>query len=227
MIKKFESFVNEGKSNPVVDKDWKRMSDLVLSKKDASGVAKSITNKDKAIARFVCGLKLSGSQPDYRWGSYLGHFSEFGNQALELGATTEEIQSVFDQTEIPAQYTEKIDKLSSKKLSNRFVGFLVKNILDAGFDIEFLPHNGYALTREGQNAMSRNGRKWTIGYKTEIDLGDKKVSLNFDAITDEGDGPTSYVIDRSSDRMFTGLYGSEAMGKLAFNDQIMRKLTDR
>ena len=219
MIKKFENFVNEG----IVDKDWKRMSDLVLSKRDSDGVAKSITNKDKAIGRFVSGLKLLGSQPDNRWGSYQGHFSEFGNQALKLGATVEEIQSVFDQTEIPPQYTEKIDKLSKKKLSNRFVGFLVKNILDAGFDIDFLPHNGYALTGEGKDAMSRNGRKWTIGYKTEIDLGDKKVSLNFDAITDEGDGPTSYVIDRSSDRMFSGIYGS--LGKLAFNDQIMRKLT--
>lgn len=41
--------------------------------------------------------------------------------------------------------------------------------------------------------MARNGRKWTIGYKAEINLGNKTVQLDFDAITDEGGGPTSYI----------------------------------
>lgn len=41
--------------------------------------------------------------------------------------------------------------------------------------------------------MSRNGRKWTIGYRTKIKLGDKEINFEFDAITDEGDGPTYYT----------------------------------
>jgi len=224
-MKNFSEFINEGN---IADKDWKRMSDLVLSGKDGASVAKSIKDKNKAIARFVSGLKLENKTPDYneRWKEYRGYFSEFGNKALELGATVEEIQAVFDETEIPSKYAEQLTDLSDKKLDDRFVGTLSKAVLDNGFDINYL-HSGNALTIVGKDAMRRSGRKWTIGYKTEITLGDKVVKLSFDAITDEGDGPTSYFIDNSgSDPIFRNPYGHEEVGKIKFVASVIKALND-
>lgn len=206
-IKLFENFddasMNEALS--ISPKDWDRMLALVMKGDDGETAAKLIKDKNKAIARFITGLKLSNSPLNYNdgWRSFSGSFSAIGKKALELGASQEEIKSLFDATELPNTYVEKMAKLGGKKLNNRFVGAISKAILDLGFDIIYLPHNGNAITSDGKDAMNRSGRKWTIGYKTEIDLGDSKVKLTFDAITDEGDGPTSYVIDSSSDAIFT------------------------
>jgi len=219
-MKKFNEFITESK---IVDKDWKRMSDLVLSGKDGVSVAKSLKDKTKAIARFVSGVKLENGKLDYneKWKEYHGPFSEFGNRALELGATPEEIQIVFDENDIPPKYAEQLTDLSDKKLDNRFVGTLSKAVLDAGFDINYLS-SGNATTIVGKDAMARNGRKWTIGYKTEINLGDKVVNLTFDAITDEGGGPTSYFIStRDSDPIFRNSNNYESIGKLKFITNVM------
>jgi hypothetical protein len=108
-------------------------------------------------------------------------------------------------------------KLSGKKLKDRFVGDISRAILDAGFDINYLPYNGYAMTGEGKDAMARNGIKWTIGYKSEIILNDKKINFNFDAITNEScdPKPTYYVVDQSSDSIFSPLKW-KIMGKMEF-----------
>jgi hypothetical protein len=170
------------------------MLDLVMSKKDGAPVAGLIKDKKKAINRFVAGLKLRGEEPNYNGRGYRGSFAEFGNRALELGATQDEIRQAFDEATVPQKYTEKMSALGGKKLANRFVGDLSRAIIKAGYNITFLPHNGNAITGEGRDAMSRNGRKWTIGYKTEIEADGEKFKLGFDAITDEGDGPTYYVV---------------------------------
>ena len=210
----------------ISNKDWDRMSDLVLSGKDGAGTAKIIKDKNKAIARFVAGVQLSEKYICYdeQWKEFRGVFCEFGEKALDLGATVEEIQSVFDENEVPSSYKEKLGNFSTKKLQNRFVGDLSRKILKAGFDINYLPHNGFAITMTGKEAMERNGRKWTIGYKTEIDLGTKKVKLTFDAITDEGNGPTSYLIaSNESDELFADC-GYGVAGKLQFINKVMEKL---
>jgi hypothetical protein len=200
-------------------KDWDRMLDLVMKDDDGDTVAKLIKDKNKAIARFIAGLKLNNSPLKYNedWKSYSGRFSSLGNKALQLGATPEEIQNLYIETGTPSIYIEKINKLNGKKLNDRFVGDISKAILDMGFDINYLPYNGYAMTSEGIDIMRRNGIKWTIGYKTEITLDDKKIKLNFDAITNEScdPKPTYYVIDQSSDNRFSHLIW-KVMGKQEF-----------
>lgn len=210
--------INEG----VSPKDWDRMLDLVLKGDDGETAAKLIGDKNKAISRFVCGLKLSNApftyNPDDRWRpfGYSMPFTDLGKKAIALGATADEIQKVYDETEVPQNVLDKQNQRAGKKLKDRFVGSISKAVLDAGFDITYLPHNGRAITMEGKDAMSRNGRKWTIGYKAEIDLGGKKVPFVFDAITDEGDGPTSYVIDNSSDSIFRSISNWKRYGKNEF-----------
>jgi len=210
----------------IEDKDWSRMVDLVLSGKDGNAAANAIKDKRKAIARFVCGCKLTNDRPapcSWRNG-FMNSFSEFGDKALSLGATVEEIQTIYDAIIIPQKYVDKMGVMAGKKLRDRFVGDFVKKVLDNGFDIEFLPHNGYAISYVGKAAMSRNGRKWTIGYKSEITLKDKKVKLIFDAITDEGDGPTSYVVCDESDNMFGNFSDYEKLGKQKFIKEIIETL---
>lgn len=72
---------------------------------------------------------------------------------------------------------------------------------------------------EGKEAMDRNGRKWTIGYKTEIVSGTNRMQFVFDAITDEGGGPTYYMLG-PSDSAFDRLYGRKPMGKLEFINKL-------
>lgn len=175
----------------ITKKDWDRMTELVLTDSEAVGVASSIKCKKKAMARYVAGIKLTSDEPQPH--RYFSRFGRFGNRALELGATEEEIRELYDQVEVPAEYLEKISRYGGKKINNGFVGFISKLVLDSGCDIRFLPHNGNAITQEGRWAMQQNGRKWTIGYKTQIIKGDSVVDFIFDAITCEGGGATQYV----------------------------------
>ena len=198
------------------------MLDLVLENKD--GNPKVIKSKNKAIARFVTGLKLKKKPIIYtsEWNEYNGWFYEFGNRALSLGATPKEIQDAFDSiTHIPIEIVKKHNHLSTKRLDDRFVCLFSKAILKAKFDIVFVYH-GNALTLEGKDAMGRNGRKWTIGYKTIID---KKINFAFDAITDEGFGPTSYVIDKAnSDTIFSDLSSFERYRVKELINQVLTRI---
>ncbi len=183
-------------------KDWDRMMDLVLADKDGASIAKSIRDKNKAIARYIAGMKIDNRS----------NFDSFYNKAIELGATKDEIDLIMSNTVIPDNIAEKYKDLKNKKLSNRFVGPISKEVLKMGFDINYLPHNGNAITMEGKDAMSRNGRKWTIGYKTEITTKNKTIDFIFDAITDEGGGTTFYSI-----YMFDGSHvESRVMGQREF-----------
>jgi len=178
----------------ITKKDWDRMVDLVISRSEGIGIAATIKCKTKAMSRYVAGIKLERDElSEPGWCGFHGSFSAFGDRAIKLGATFEEIQELFLNTEVPAGYFEKIEKYKGKKLSDRFVGFISKMVIDSGCDIEFLPHNGNAITLEGMRAMEINGRKWTIGYKTRIKKGDSVVDFIFDAITCEGGGATQYV----------------------------------
>jgi len=210
-LKLFEEFINSvNEAARVETKDWDRMLDLVMKNDEGEKAAKLIKDKEKAISRFIAGLKLAGAPLKYDSSSRTSpyrqsQFSDLGNKAIELGATPEEIEELYNTTEAPLSFIEKMTRLGGKKLNNRFVGSISKAILDSGNDITYLPHNGNALTMDGKHAMQRNGRKWTIGYKSQIDLKDRKVNLSFDAITDEGDGPTYFVLGYDSDEIFKPL----------------------
>lgn len=217
----YEKIIIEASKNKGVGtKDWDRMLLLVLKDNDGASIAKKLKNKDKAIARYVAGVKLEGTPSNWE------PFTDFKEKALELGATEEEIETLLGQTEIPEKIKLKLVTLKTKKYGNRFVGDISKAVIDANFDINYMKHNGYAITHIGKDAMTHNGRKWTIGYKTEIDLGDRKIKFDFDAITDEGNGPTYYIVDRiESDNAFYDLTHGE-LGKNKFIKQLKEILVN-
>lgn len=78
----------------VSDKDWDRMQTLINKKSDGAGVAKSIKDKTKAIDRYVAGLKLTNSELVFP--RFSGSFADFGNKAIELGASYSEIKRAYD-----------------------------------------------------------------------------------------------------------------------------------
>ena len=184
-----ENYVFEG----IEEKDWMRMADLYLNDKSGASVAKSIKDKNKAIARYVTGVKISGSDviPEYALNSsgtlLSGQFSEFFNKAIELGATKEEIIAEYDKLgTIPEKISEKISIFAAKNMGSWVIGDVSKSVYKAGFDMT-LSKGGNATTVAGKEAMDRSGRKWTIGYVATVKLADKsETSISFDAITDEG-----------------------------------------
>ena len=120
-IQNYNEFLNEKLNESVniviTPKDWDRMLDLIVSGKDDSVVAKLINKKDKAIARFVAGLKLIDfpfpSDKDLRGNVFNSEFSDLGNKAILLGATVDEIKDVFDKTILPQKYIAKLNNLKN------------------------------------------------------------------------------------------------------------------
>ena len=216
-VKLFEEFINEAKSLTVTDKDWARMLKLVLKDDEGKSVVKLIKDKNKAIARFIAGLKLSKSEPEFDKDinkySHLTNFRDIGNLALSLGATDDEIMDLYNKTDIPKKYLDDLSKYASSKLGNWVVGKVSQIIVDLGYNIEYLGKGGNATTREGMYAMETSGLKWTIGYKSVIKGNDVSYKFNFDAITSESvnNNKVMYVIDDSSDRIFSG-YTEKVLG---------------
>ena len=94
----------------VETKDWNRMYDLIADGKDGDSVARSIRFKDKAVARYAAGLKLLNQSPEesFSSGRFTGYFSAFGNKALDLGATINEIQTTWENASPPKHLIDQL-----------------------------------------------------------------------------------------------------------------------
>jgi len=216
--------INEAKhkDGEIQSKDWDRMLDLVLTDKEGAKVAKSIKDKNKAVARYVAGTKLYyGDKKPLRG---FGKYDDFAEKAIELGATEEEINILLQSTLIPSKIQDKYKSLKDKKLQSYSAGPITKLILKQGFDITYLKHNGNAISWVGRDAMSRNGRKWTIGHKAEITGFSNKISFEFDAITDEGGGPSYYFCQKLADGDLYFTTETEPVGQRAFLSWLKNKL---
>lgn len=109
---KFVEFLDE-----VTSKDIDRMKALIDKNSDGAGVARTIKDKTKAIDRYVAGLKLTETEltkPPFK-----GTFASFGNRAIELGATYDEIKKSYDNADISkAGDSEKEEPWHPKKKSD-------------------------------------------------------------------------------------------------------------
>ena len=98
-------------------KDWARMRDLIVNNKNGAKVAKSIKDKRKAIARFVAGNILCCANITTIRNFYHKHsnftnafsvgvfFEHFGNRALELGASIDDIATAYKKASIPSTFS--------------------------------------------------------------------------------------------------------------------------
>ena len=176
-------------------KDWERVVQLISTNKSPDSQAKAIKDKNKAMQRYIAFLKIKDASPKYTsYGSVTGEGSEFGDRALELGATKEEIQELYDNTELTLELKTKFAPLLLTSGRDNKIPALTTALLKEGYTIKYIK-SGNALTAAGRDAMSRNGRKWTIGRVTEISKDSKNIQYSFDEITDEGGGSSKYSID--------------------------------
>lgn len=124
----------------IENKDWNRMYDLIVDGKDGAGVARSIKQKDKAIARYTAALRLLRMSPavtySYDDNQFHGHFCDFGNKALELGSSYEEIFDVWKDCPEPTSLIEKIsDYLGAVESRVKIPDNFFKELRHAGIPI--------------------------------------------------------------------------------------------
>ena len=189
-----EQELNEAKIAKVELKDWERVIQLISTDKSPDSQAKSIKDKNKAMQRYVAFLKVKETTPKYTsYGSVSGEGHEFGDRALELGASKEEIQDLFDNTELSIELKTKFAPLLFTSGRDNKIPALTTALLKEGYFVKYLKY-GNAITPAGKEAMRRNGRKWTIGRITEISKDNKTFEYKFDEITDEGGGSSKYSL---------------------------------
>lgn len=197
------SRITDSHSLTVDEKDYKRMYDLIAKVDDVTKLsrhseaqASKIKDPLKAAARYVAGIKMAqlyyGSNFDYS-----SDFYPFKKKAIELGSSEEDIDKMLEEAKVPESLKVYADEKSENDKKNRkgyFVGAVVKWLNKQDFDWEFVKEAGNALTMPGKEAMSRNGRKWTMGYAIKVSKDGKEGIIEFDIITDEGGGSNQYAM---------------------------------
>ena len=186
----------------VTDKDWSRMQDLWNRGQDGEGVAKKITSVEKAVARYVAGLKIEGTKEATKegynnsktlpWSS----FKAFGRRALELGATFEDLEDSFAAAQKPAG-----EDIKQKKVYSGYTGNL-ERLLDS-----LAKQTGWSWTwktieninkcsLKTQQMYIHNGRVWPISKEiTFSKTGKEDVKVIATVVTSEGGGNYGYDFD--------------------------------
>jgi hypothetical protein len=194
-----ECELNEAKIAKVELKDWERVIQLISTGKSPESQANAIKDKNKAMQRFIAYVKVEDIDPMKKlhgvapYQSFICLGDEFGNRALELGATKEEIQDLFDKTELTIELKTKFAPLLVTSGRDNKIPAFTTALLKEGYTVKYIK-SGNAITAVGKDAMSRNGRKWTIGRFVEITKDNKKFEFKFDEITDEGGGSSKYSL---------------------------------
>ena len=128
---------------------------------------------------------------------YSYDFYPFKKKAIEPGSSEEEIDKMLEEAKVPESLKSYADDKSENDKKNRkgyFVEAVVKWLNKQDFDWEFVEEAGNALTMPGKEAMSRDGRKRTMGYTLKVLKEGKDGIIEFDIITDEFGGPNQYAM---------------------------------
>lgn len=185
----------------ISSKDWQRMADLVKIGQTGEGVASKINSKEKAVARYVAGLKLLGEKTaikDFGNGNYglpWTQFKCFGNKALHLGATYEDIQETFEATEKP-EGAEKSDKKAYTGFFGSVERLLDNTSRETGWTWKW-QSCGNHWSSTTQAMYSRDGRVWPISKLAVFEKDGKKVTIPITVVTNEGGGNYGYDLDRT------------------------------
>lgn len=183
----------------VTDKDWSRMQDLWNRNQDGEGVARKITSVEKAVARYVAGLKIEGEKEatveGYNGSKTLpwSTFKAFGRRALELGATFEDLEDSFAAAEKPAQ-----GDIKQKKVYLGFTGSLEKLVDNlagqAGWTWSWKTVDSVRrISSEAEDMYRRNGRVWPITKEITFSKeGQEDKRIWVTVVTNEGGGNYGY-----------------------------------
>jgi hypothetical protein len=120
-----------GLSSKIVNKDWSRMQTMIRQEGATTwageNVADKITNKDKALARFVAGMKLAGRTIEdfakyLQFGSAKANipFLSFWEKAKDLGATPDEVLDLYERFDVPEEYSDGNEKIKMTSTFKRW-----------------------------------------------------------------------------------------------------------
>jgi len=214
-MSKFREYLNEVKKGlSITPKDWDRMIDLAAENKDGDSIAAKIKDKNKAIARYVAGSLIKYGDAKTVLSKRFTAFDEFKKKAIELGATEDEIKKLLTTTKIPSDKLKKYEELKSSGLDYETLRSLSRALLKEGYKISNIKSSN-AITQEGKDAMVKNGRIWSIGYTMTIKKDKKEINFVFDALTNEGGGPSKY---------YTNAYICDIMSSKEFNKKTLEWL---
>lgn len=168
------------------------MQDLIDRNKDGKDVADKINNRQKAAARFVCGMKLLGLGPGSpEWSRDWGTFTAFRNRAIELGAEREDIDDTYNAVEIPANFAATH---VTKKSYNGYFGTL-ERCLDKmaevyKFEYTLTYNEGQGWSSTTRKSYCNNGRCWPIAKELKIIKDGQQLGngVNVVCVTNEGGG---------------------------------------
>lgn len=188
--------VNDYKFRGIIKEDVnlaphvKKMQGYWKKDSDPQRLIKSIDNPDKLINRWLAAIKIG-------W-TYAAE--EFEKAIRERGLLTDEEiaekkskYTLDDSAKVPERSKEESKNLQGYE---RPVFLAMQEIAEERnytFEIKRLDR---AQTDTGKEAMSRNGRAWTLGYElivTNKGGQGREVHYNFDIVTNEGGGLYGYV----------------------------------
>ena len=212
----------------VEEKDWKRMYDLIVDGKDGASVARSIKQKDKAIARYVAGLKLLSLNPDdmYHRGVFTGFFSDFGNKAIELGADLTDIRYVYDNCPNPEELINKIKGyLNDTDQRARIPDNFFKELRNYKVDVLTEELNRLP-TQAAYDATANKKNKEIIPFKITFYVNKpQECYLDLDIIVDLNGGSNSYILKEEYNMKtdLTGVFGYQELYNAVWNEVITKK----
>lgn len=104
----------------ITDKDWSDAYSIALYKYVKELEPENIYNKKEAIARFIAILKIVNHKLEIKDSKFIGEYSSFGNRALELGASIDEIEEVYSSVPTPEDWIKKFEK-EQKEIKTRYI----------------------------------------------------------------------------------------------------------
>ena len=171
-------------------KDITKIKGYYNKRSDPEALVRSIKDNNKLVARWIAAMEID-------W-----------KEAAEAFETAIKMRHVLTNPEIEAykiKYSsvkantsdlKKMDDNDVDLSSNSITRSVYQYFNSLPFDVEWTKVWKSALTREGRDAMHRNGRAWTEGFEVKVynDPNNPKTIV-FDIITNEGGGLYGYSLE--------------------------------
>ena len=188
-----QQMLNEAKDIHKLELDpkhVKRMKEYLNKNSNPEVLAGDIKDPIKLVGRWLAAIVLDWAEAVEAFGR------EIKTRKL---LSDEEIIEYMDKMENEEVDTSDVKRLtdSEKRIANSWITksvFKFFNSLD-GVKTEWIETFKNSKTIAGREAMSRNGRAWTEGFKVKFTKNGKEKEFVFDIITNEGGGLYGYAVD--------------------------------
>lgn len=171
-------------------KHVKRMKEYLNKNSDPDVLAGDIKDPAKLVGRWLAAIVIDWPEAVEAFGREI--------KSRKLLSDTE-IMDYMDKMENEEVDTSDVKRLTDneKKLANSWITKSAFKFFNSLKDVkvEWVEAFKNAKTQAGKDAMSKNGRAWSEGFKVKFIKGDKEKEVIFDVITNEGGWLYGYGVD--------------------------------